>query len=136
MQNRRKDRKSLVNLYLLHQLTDQPRAKRATPRIGALCLIPQYIGSSAPKNGPNDPNSYIMIVSGLLNPFSTILDFHDPYDALATLYKLESHGYLEFLAIFVSKMAEIAHFGGSFLCQGIALNRAILTGISSFWLFW
>ena len=42
---------------------------------------------------------------------------------------------MAFLAIFGSKMGEIAHFGGHFLGQKIALNRAIAAGISSFWLF-
>ena len=88
------------------------------------------------KTGPIDPISYTMIVSGLLNPFLAILDFFDSYHALATLCKLENLGNLAFLAIFVSKMVEIAHFGGHFLGQKIALNRAISVGISIFWLFW
>ena len=88
------------------------------------------------KTGPIDPISYTMIVSGLLNPFLAILDFFDSYHALATLCKLENLGNLAFLAIFVSKMVEIAHFGGHFLGQKIALNRAISAGISSFWVFW
>ena len=95
--------------------------------------------STAPselKTGPNDPISYTRIVSGWLKPFSAILDFFDFYHALATLCKLKNLGNLAFLAIFVSKMVEIAHFGGHFLGQKIALNRAISVGISSFWLFW
>ena len=94
------------------------------------------MGPSALNTGPNELISYTMIVSGLLNPFLAVLDFFDSYDALATLYKLENLGNLAFLAIFVSKMVEIAHFGGHFLGQKIALNRAISAGISSFWLFW
>ena len=96
----------------------------------------QYIGPNSPETGPIDPISYTMIVSGLLNPFLAILDFFDSYHALATLCKLENLGNLAFLAIFVSKMVEIAHFGGHFLGQKIALNRAISVGISIFWLFW
>ena len=88
------------------------------------------------KTGTIDPISYTIIVSGLLNPFLAILDFFDSYHALATLCKLENLGNLAFLAIFVSKMVEIAYFGGHFLGQKIALNRAISAGISSFWLFW
>ena len=88
------------------------------------------------KIGPIDPISYTMIVSGLLNPFLAILDFFDSYDALTALCKLENLGNLAFLAIFLSKIVEIAHFGGHFLGQKIALNRAILVGISIFWLFW
>ena len=77
-----------------------------------------------------------MTVSGCLNPFFVILDFFDSYHALTTLCKLENLGNLAFLAIFVSKMVEIAHFGGHFLGQKIALNRVISVGISTFELFW
>ena len=86
--------------------------------------------------GPNDPISYTMIVPGLFYPFLAILDFFDFYHALATLCKLKNLGNLAFLAIFLSKMVEIAHFGGHFLGQKIALNRAISVGISIFWVFW
>merc|ERR1711994_813620 len=74
----------------------------------------QYLGPSVHKTGPIDSILYTMIVSGLLHPFLAILDFFDSYHALATLCKLENLGNLAFLAIFVSKMVEIAHFGGSF----------------------
>ena len=93
-------------------------------------------GPSAHRNGQNDPISYTMTVSGLLNPFLVISDFFDSYHAIATLCKLKNLGNLAFLAIFLSKMVEIAHFGGHFLGQKIALNRAISVGISIFWLFW
>ena len=73
-----------------------------------------FRASSAPKTDPSDPKSYTMTVPGLLNPFLAILDFFDSYHALATLCKLENLGNLAFLAIFVSKMVEIAHFGGPF----------------------
>ena len=55
-----------------------------------------------------------MIVSELLNLLLAIFNFSDPYHALATLCKLENIQNLVFLAIFLSKMVEIAHFGGSF----------------------
>ena len=42
----------------------------------------------------------------------------------------------DILVIFASKMDEIAHFGGRFFGQKIALNRAISVGISIFWVFW
>ena len=96
----------------------------------------QYIGSSDAKTGPNEPISYTMIVSGLLNPFLAILDFLVSYHAIATLCKLENLGNLAFFAIFLSKMVENTHFGGDSLGQKIALNRAISIGISSFWVFW
>ena len=88
--------------------------------------------ANGPKTGPIDPISYTMIVSGLLSPFLAILDFFDSYHALATLCKLENLGNLTFSAIFGSKMVEIAYFGGHFLGQKIALNRAISVGISIF----
>merc|ERR1711994_629461 len=74
----------------------------------------QYIGPNSPETGPIDSILYTMIASGLLNPFLVILDFFDSYHALATLFKLENLGNLAFLAIFMSKIVEIAHFGGSF----------------------
>ena len=46
--------------------------------------------------GPNDPISYTMIVPGLLNLFSAILDFSDPYHALATVPKFDSAGFGDF----------------------------------------
>ena len=94
------------------------------------------MGPSDSKTAPNEPISYTMMVFGLLIRSFAILDFLGAYHALATLCKLENLGDLAFLAIFVSKMVEIAHFGGHFLGQKIALNRAISVGISSFWLFW
>ena len=91
------------------------------------CVILLYIGSSDAKTDPNELISYTMTVSGLLNLFLLILDFRDSYHALATLGNLENLGNLAFLVIFGSKMVEIAHFGGHFLGQKIALNRAIST---------
>ena len=88
-----------------------------------------------PENSWNHAISYTMTVFGLLNPFLAILDFFDSYHALATLCKLGNLGNLAFLAIFVPKKVEIAHFGGHFFGQKIALNRAISVGISIFWLF-
>ena len=104
-----------------------------------ICIFSTFfyrIGPSDPNTGRIEPISYTMIVSGLLNPFLAILDFFILYHALVTLCKLENLGNLTFLAIFVSKMVEIAHFGGHFFGQKIALNRAISVGISIFWLFW
>ena len=80
---------------------------------------------SRSKNGPNELISYTMTVSGLLNSFLPILDFVGSYHALATLCNLENLGNLAFLVISGSKIVEIAHFGGHFLGQKIALNRAI-----------
>ena len=93
------------------------------------------MGPSDSNIGPNDPILYIIIVSCLFYPFSAILDFFDFYHAIATLSKLKNLENLAFLAIFLSKMVEIAHFGVHFLGQENALNRAIFAGISSFWLF-
>ena len=85
-----------------------------------------------PKNGQNDPISYTMIVSGCLKTFLAILDFFDSYHALAMLCKLKNLENLAFLAIFVSKMVEIAHLGGQFFGRKIAVNRAISVGKSIF----
>ena len=69
------------------------------------------MGPTDHKTGPIDSISYTMTVSGLLNPFLAILDFFDSYHALATLCKLKNLGSLAFLAIFLSKMVEIAYSG-------------------------
>ena len=110
----------------LHQPMHQLPPKTATPpRYWSFCAIFQYMGPSDTKTGPNESTSYTMIVSELLNPFFTISVFFDSHHALATLCKLENPGNSAFLGIFGSKMVEIAHFGGHFLGQKMALNRAI-----------
>ena len=64
------------------------------------------------KTGPIDPISYTMIVSGLLHPFLTILDYLDSYHALATLYKLENLGNLAFFGNFCVKNGRNCTFQG------------------------
>ena len=87
------------------------------------------------KTGPNDPISYTMIVSGLLNPFLAILDFFDSYHALATLCKLENLGNLAFLAIFDNFWCKLVILAISKFGRKMAENRPILVQKSIFWTF-
>ena len=73
-----------------------------------------------------------MFVWVSLQPFLAISDFFDSYHAIATLCNLKNIGNLEFLAISLSKMVEIAHFGGHFLGQKIAF-LAFLVTLELFW---
>ena len=96
------------------------------------------MGPSDLKTGRNELISYTMIVSGCLKTFLVILDFFGSDRALATLCKLENLEIWQCLPIFcnfLSKIGEIAHFGGQFFGRKIDLNRPISVGKSIFWTF-
>ena len=96
--------------------------KRPPPRYRTFSAIFQYMGPSVRKTGPDEPISYTMIVSGLLNTFLVILDFFYLYHALVTLCKLEKLQLVECVipTTFETKIARNAKSPRFFNWQNVA----------------